>query len=192
MLKINCEYKVHCGFCKDVATCYTCFVSTEYIPEDKTVLKFEGVFPQSWTKSTITCLAFTGSIIPKIPYGLVSHFENTVRLNLNNCQLESICKEDLRGLQRLQTLRLSKNNLEFIAGNLFKYTPALTRLDLANNKIKFIGEELLERFTTFIEADFRYNFKINLNFDQNVSKFEEFKKSFKLICSEMKNDDEKN
>jgi hypothetical protein len=186
MLKVPCEFKTDLEYFKEWhgKGCSACIVSTQFIPEDKVISKFEGQFPQNWTESSITALIFKDSVIPRIPTGLIVHFNNMTRLAMNNCQLKEICKEDLRGMTNLYTLRLSNNHLEFLPGDLFAYTPNLCGFDVGNNKIKFIEKGLLDRFETFNWANFKNNIGINL--EHQSGNFVEFKKCLNLACIEMK------
>jgi DNA-directed RNA polymerase subunit L len=60
-----------------------------------------------------------------------------------NCDLKIMLKHQMKGLGKVKYLDLLGNRLEKLDSNTFENTPNLIEIMLNNNKIKFIGYELL-------------------------------------------------
>jgi Leucine-rich repeat (LRR) protein len=66
--------------------------------------------------------------IPKI-------FPNLQELEITNCKLKEIEAEDLKGLDKLISLKLANNCLRYLPDDLFKHVPNLQYADFSDNNI---------------------------------------------------------
>ena len=71
-----------------------------------------------------------------MPINFGSIFKNLVTLQVSNCQLESIERENFDNMKQLQYLSLAYNNLKSISTNVFDDLINLNTLVLSNNQIK--------------------------------------------------------
>jgi hypothetical protein len=97
-------------------------------------------FHEDWQMNFKSC------ILNKIPSYelLLGHAPNLIELSISFSSLRLVAKEDLYGLQRLKTLRLDHNQIEYLPGDLFEYTPNLVSVHFQRNQIKYIGHKILD------------------------------------------------
>lgn len=65
-------------------------------------------------------------------------------LDIKNSHLKSIEKEDLRQFPNIKVLYIVGNDLEWLDGDLFEFTPKLKLLNFNWNKISMVGAGILE------------------------------------------------
>jgi len=89
-------------------------------------------------------------------------FKNIKVLSLGSTGLKEISMNELIGLEKLIELQIENNkNLISLPGDLFKNMPDLQCISFKNNKIKFIGKDLLKPLTEIKFIDLRGNETIN-------------------------------
>jgi Leucine-rich repeat (LRR) protein len=76
--------------------------------------------------------------IINIESGLFEIFNNVEYLNLESNQIDTLKVDSLKGLTKLKTLIISKNNILRIEDNAFSNMIALEHLELYGNRIQAI------------------------------------------------------
>lgn len=184
-LEIRCNFQKSFVFDRDNALepAFLCNVFNHKIPQDSKLSFVQQ--NQSYVKhEEVTAVTFKYCIIPRFPRDLELHFKNMHYLIIENCRVQAIEKDDLKGLENLTRLSLYDNELESLPSDLFHHTKELRFISFAKNKLKSIGSELLDNFTVLHEANFSANPGIDL-FKKNDQKIDEFLKIFKEKCKEM-------
>jgi Leucine-rich repeat (LRR) protein len=106
-----------------------------------------------------------------IPKGLEFIFPSLRCLEIAECDLNEISREDLNGLENFETLDLRFNQLKSLPTNLFENMPKLKVIRLNNNKLQFVSSEMLKPFLgrAMTLINFRGNPKIDLAFEPKRS-----------------------
>ena len=92
-------------------------------------------------------------------------FPNLRALEIHNCGLREITRQDLTGLSGLEYLRLSGNSLTFIPNDLLVDMPKLGQIDFSSNTIRKVSSKFLEPIKSSL---------FNANFYNNPSISEDF------------------
>ncbi|KIH50444.1 leucine Rich repeat-containing domain protein, partial [Ancylostoma duodenale] len=81
---------------------------------------------------------------------------STITLNLRGNNIGRISTDDVKGLQHLETLIISENNIRTIDENLLDFLPLLRRVSLARNKLRVIPS-LAAQPSRLVSLDLRHN-----------------------------------
>ena len=79
-----------------------------------------------------------------MPTEIGSFFLNVRSFTVVGSKLKEITKNDLKAFTNLKELKLAYNDLEKLDGDLFEHNRKLEYLNLDYNKLKHVGEELLQ------------------------------------------------
>lgn len=96
-----------------------------------------------------------------MPKEIGKFLPNLEGLAVFNSKLKSIDRSDLAQFPALKYLRLSDNDLEWLDNDLFLSNLELQKIDFDRNKLKFIGEYLLEPLKNLEIAYFGSNICID-------------------------------
>lgn len=117
----------------------------------------------------VTQISFRECYFPKFQK-FNNNFVNLEKLSITFSKLKSISKHDLQPFTNLKIINLDNNDLEFIPGDLFEFTPKMKSISFWRNKIKFIGENLLEYASNLEFINFSENLNIDCRFDNFYKK----------------------
>lgn len=93
---------------------------------------------------------------------LLETFPSMTSLQINDCGIDKISREDLIGFGNIEELDMSFNKLKTLPDDLFADMPKLRWIKFASNKIDTLSSKLLEPIALILEsADFRNNSKLN-------------------------------
>lgn len=87
---------------------------------------------------TYKALAFRNSNLIKLSILETNRLNHIKSFEASNVGLHSITRDNFKSLKSLEKLDFSHNDLQNLENMLFKHAPALTSIDLSNNKIDFI------------------------------------------------------
>lgn len=141
-----------------------------------------GDRPSNETNDEVEYLFTRGEYLPFMPFGITTFFKNLKALLYQSTSLNNISAEDLKPFPRLEFLDLFDNNLTWIHGNLFSFTPLLKYISLDSNNIKYIGQDLV---TNLIDLEYlllRENSCIN-SFATNHTIVEELAPQLSVLCT---------
>ncbi|KAG5667074.1 hypothetical protein PVAND_015074 [Polypedilum vanderplanki] len=105
----------------------------------------------------INAIYINGSTINYMPQNLAQFFPDLFYLDVVNCKLLEIHKNDLENFKKLVRLDLSKNKLKIIEKDLFKENTELRYLWLHNNDFKFISAKSFDHLPKLDYINLRYN-----------------------------------
>lgn len=143
------------------------------------------------TNEDVEALAILDIPTPDIPTDDIDQkFRNLVALEIKNCELVEITKEQLKPLKMLKNLWLWDNKILSLPRDLFIHTPSIEILSFANNRIVHISEETLTPLTNLMFADFRGNVNIDSLYttleeavnEKNVVSMETLMEQIKVRC----------
>lgn len=179
MGEVSCDIlsgeQIYCVFVR--------FVDTTHSPI--TAFKSPDRFEARGIESVSHAIFYRG-ILPKFPRELSTFFPNLKYIDIFDCGLEEITKEDLKHFPKLEKLKVDSNKLKFLPGDLFEYNPKIRHLTFTNNKIDAIGEQLVDKLEFLTDADFSGNKCINFKFSTDFDTIEELKEIIKRECKPLK------
>lgn len=115
-----------------------------------------------------------------LPNGIAKLFPGLLSLDISDSNLKSLKQTDLKPLNKLQELAVVHNDLETLDGDLFAFNTELVFLNLAYNKIKIVGENILTPLTKLQSALFNGNVCIDAS--GTKGNFTALKNTFKSQC----------
>ncbi|KAL7015156.1 hypothetical protein ACKWTF_016307 [Chironomus riparius] len=157
----------------------TCFIILLYVNTmNSKITSFKSIDdlndPEIYRK--VTRVFIYPSYLPTFPSELSDFFPNLEYIEIYNAEMKTICSNDLKGFTKLKKLRLDFNKISYLPGNLFEFTPKISQISFANNKITKIGPQIFDKLENLIKFDLRGNpnisYKYNKGFqDLNALKF---------------------
>lgn len=164
-MEVQCEYSL-------ADTVYQCRVTSISLTEPNTEIKFIGSHLPNKTDKDVYWLQIFSQTVKCFPKNLYKTFKNLRWLQVTRCKLEQISKPDLAGLEFLELVNLSANNLISLPDDLFAGTKNLREIYLSVNKLECLSSKLLKPLENVLEiVDFGSNVKISgcHVFDQSVA-----------------------
>jgi len=182
-MEVNCVFKtVKWGFLGDK---YTCKVNNVSILKPRTeITSFRGRYASGRSFEHVEALWFTAAEVHHVPRGLGKLFPNLNCMDIFNCGLKEVTREDLSEIKELKVLWLRKNKLEVLQDDLFADHPEMVCISFWNNQISTLGSALLDPLKKLRYADFSKNIGIDLRFDSNADNSVDLA-SFKAQVCEM-------
>jgi Leucine-rich repeat (LRR) protein len=133
-----------CDFIRAADGSYQCHVSSLKIVEPST-----HMFEFKSNHLNIKRVIIQNQDVHFFPLSIPLFFPNLEELAIVNCKLKSIKADDLKGFDKLKTLNLSNNCLNYLPDDLFKHCPQLQRVSFQNNFINFKLFEKLQNLQNF-------------------------------------------
>jgi Leucine-rich repeat (LRR) protein len=114
-------------------------------------------------KDIISVLCYSKNVL-YFPRNLQEIFSNLTVLRIISCGLKEISREDLAGLEKLEHLDLSENNLRSLPSDLFTGMKSLRSMSFESNKLEFLSSKILEPIAAngLGCVNFRRNLKIDV------------------------------
>lgn len=137
-------------------------------------------------RESVTHIIFYRGKLPTFPREISEFFPNLKYVDIFDCGLKEITKEDLKCLPKLEKLKLDSNPLKFLPNDLFEFTPKVRILSFLNNKIDAIGEKLVDKLEHLTDADFSGNPAINFKYNIETNSIKELKEIFNRDCKPLK------
>lgn len=137
-------------------------------------------------RDIVTHIIFYRGILPTFPSELSELFANLKCIDIFDCGMMVITKENLKNFPKLEKLKLEGNKLKYLPGDLFEFNPKIASLSFLDNQIDGIGGELIDELEKLIEADFMGNVSINFKYSKGVNDIEELKEIIKRDCKPLK------
>jgi Leucine-rich repeat (LRR) protein len=105
--------------------------------------------------------------MPTFPGELSNFFPNLRFIEIYDCKMKKIFADDLKGLTKLEKLKLDYNEISYLPGNLFEFTPKISHVSFVNNRITKIGPHIFDNVKNLMKADFSRNLKINYRYSKS-------------------------
>lgn len=189
-MQAKCKFnmlEISCSWFTEVGKRYGCEVtSTEKAPLDKEIRLFQGKHKLGKTNNDIEFVIFLKQPIGFVPLNLQKEFPNLKYLFIEDCGIEKVSREDLKGLENLEYLSMSKNKLTSLPDDLFADMKTLKGISFADNKLERLSSDfLLPIEHTLHFASLQRNTRINKCFDikqTTKSNFAKFKRIIDSKC----------
>lgn len=188
-ISIDCEFKD--DFIHDWKLRYTCRTKKFLVDDDARIVRtITGEHLKNKTierkSDDVTQYFARGVNIDRFPGGLGAHFENLEVIRITACNLRLVLKEDLENLDNLKFLDLIGNKMEKLESDTFEHTRGLREVILNNNRLQFIGSNLLEPLQQLISVSFGGNFcATGFSKDSSQEQLARLKTEIKLKCSDI-------
>jgi hypothetical protein len=148
-----CDYKEQ--FWMYGGIIYTCVVKTPNITEPLTEVEgICGYHQDGKSNEDVKGLAFDSITVNFIPQSLGVFFPNLTHLDIDNCGLKSICREDLSQFPLLELLWITSNQLTTLPDDLFNDTKNLKSISfkpIIDNEFEYITFERNTKIDAFYE-----------------------------------------
>jgi BTB/POZ domain len=154
---------------------YSCNIKNVTITRPRTeIIGVEGVHKAGRSNADVVkVLIVHQSSVEYIPRGLEKFFPNLIYLEMIYCGIKTISRNDLVGLENLESLILGCNPLESLPNDLFADMKKLKNIRFRNSKLTTMSSRLLEPVKDTLEAaDFRDNTRINASYFSSNSLFQ--------------------
>ena len=132
-----------------------------------------------------------------LPKGVDKFFPNLEMLTVYDTELKSLTQDDLKSLTHLMFIYLNHNDIEYLDNDLFKFNLKLKTVSLSENKLKYIGANLLSNLKGLQVVNFQFNPCINVRaltsseIPALVRKFQaQCKKPVQMVISETQCEEE--
>jgi Leucine rich repeat len=162
-MEIKCEFTT-LSWNRTEIDYYRCKITEASITKPGTEIKsFVGKHLPFRSNKDVTAISFHETIIDYFPRNLHIIFPNLKALQIIDCSLKMITRDDLVGLQNLERFSLDGNKLTSLSSNLFIGFRHLKSIRLDANKLEFLSSKLLEPIAgnELERVDFRNNWKIH-------------------------------
>lgn len=187
---------LHCDFAFDSwspignsAGVYICRATPLDVSVNKThVLGYYGTHAAGYLSSDVKAIWFRANCdqLQYVPRGLLEFFPNIVEISINYCGIVTLSGHELEEYPKLQSFTMHGTEVERIPGNFFKATSEMAFIGFQNNKIKFVGEKLLENLGKLQKVNFQENLCIN-EFSRNGSELKKLIEELKKKCADEEN-----
>lgn len=171
---IAIKMQVKCSFQTDevkfswfTGKTYTCDVKeTSGASKEKEIKSFKGTHELGKTDNDVEWVMFVNQPIGFVPANLRKVFPTMTRLTITDCGIENVSREDLKGLEGLEYLCLSKNKLTFLPDDLFADTKKLRQISFKDNRLERLSSNLLLPIEQNLQwANFKGNMIIDVFFN---------------------------
>jgi hypothetical protein len=158
-MEIKCKFET-VGWAIDS---YSCHVVSASITKPGTTIKFYGIHEEGRSNEDVEAIFFLNTQVKYFPRGLNLVFPRLKHLEIINCGLLELSRDDLAGLEDIEKLYLDCNQLKILPENLFKGMRNLKQVSFNNNKLEFVSSNmlrpLLENYVIYV--NFLNNPRIN-------------------------------
>jgi regulator of replication initiation timing len=119
--------------------------------------------------SNVASIRFSNCNLAKFPDAeiFLDVAKELTYLELLECKLTKVTREDLRGLGNLKTLHMGRNEIGQLPKGLFDFTPNLEFVSFHTNNIKDIDADILEPLKNLKYFNLLNNTSINVKYDIN-------------------------
>lgn len=183
-LLIECEFKY--DYIHDWKNRYTCRSKKFVIRGDeRKISRVDGDQMKNHTSVNVTQYFARGLNIERFPGGLTEYFTNLEVVRITSCNMRLVLKDDMANLERLIYLDLVGNKIEKLESDTFANTPNLNEVLLSNNRLQFIGANLLEPLKKLYYIHFGGNVCITGQSKHSSEQLLRLKTEIKLKCSDI-------
>jgi hypothetical protein len=128
---------------------------------DLIITSINGQTESYYHTQNVKSLNFFEQTMNFMPKGLEKLFPQIETILFYYSDLKELKKEDLAPFPMLKNLWTSANDLETLPSNLFEANPEITHVHFYNEKLKFVGENILSPLKKLTWADFLSNLCID-------------------------------
>lgn len=183
-LILNCKFEMLIVMCEvgNLCTLYSCNAEIEDVVENRVVTAVNGLHIGNYTNNEVGYLEISGTKrLSYFPKGVEKFFPFLKGIYIT-ANLKTLNGDELKPFANLTQLVIAQNqNLEKIPGNLFDNNPMMESIWFNSNKIKYVGDNLLNSLSYLRRADFSNNICTNEN-ASNKSELVDLMRNLKTNC----------
>lgn len=181
---IDCEFKN--DFIHDWGVRYSCR-SKKIVPkgDGRKLEVVSGDHLKGMTRENVTQFFARGLNIERFPQGLGEVFVNIEVIRITSCSMRILLKNDMVILKKLKFLDLVGNKIEKLESDTFELVPNLIHVILNNNRLRFIGSEILKPLKQLEIVSFGGNVCIQSFSNNSKEQMERLKVEILLKCSDI-------
>lgn len=136
---------------------YSCYAGVNLADDELSLKHVSGAHLDGKFLDDVIALSVYKIYCPFLPENITSFFTNLQLLRFYQTNMVSIIRQDLAPFTLLRFLLFGKNLIEVLPADLFKSNINLEKIDFNENRIKFVGYNLLSELTKLKSAFFAYN-----------------------------------
>ena len=145
-MELQCKFECTYAYRNfSLRTNYTCKIEDASIKEPGVIIKaFNGEHSFGRLNKSVEILRILNTDVHFLPIGIGELFPNLTCLEVVNCGLTEISRNDLRKFSNLEKLILSGNKLVMLPDDLFADTPKLNQICFNHNSLQRLSSKLLQ------------------------------------------------
>lgn len=183
-ISIFCEFKN--DYIHDWGLRYSCQTKKIVVKgEDKKIETVAGDHLKEMTSENVTQYFARGLNIEKFPQGLGEMFVNLEVVRITSCNMIFLLKEDMENLEKLKFLDLVGNKIEKLKSDVFENIPNVVEVILNNNRLTFIGSEILKPLGKLEIISFGGNVCVQSFAKHSDEQLRRLKSDIELKCSDI-------
>lgn len=181
---IDCEFKN--DYIHDWGLRYSCRTKKIVVKgDDRKIGVVNGEHLKNMTSENVTQYFARGLNIERFPQGLGENFVNVEVVRITSCNMRLLLKEDMTNLDNLKFLDLVGNKIEKLSSNTFENALNLIEVILNNNRLKFIGSNILEPLKRLEKVSFGGNVCVQAYANHSDEQLARLKTEIMLKCSDI-------
>lgn len=167
---------------------YTCLVKNIIVTDpNSTKITVQGVHQANQTNRDVIGISMRNQThLQKFPRGFGEVFPNLKYFEIDNSSITMLYKEDFRDLGHLQGLWLPRNPIVAIPNDLFMNVQGLRFLSFFENKLKYIGHDILQPLKNLEQANFCSNTTIDFSYGGEPEQLATLKREISEKCCSAK------
>lgn len=159
-IKIECDFKNK--IFDFLSSRYSCeVISADFSDNSTFITDINGTHLQNYTDQSVKIVYWSQTNLTIIPKGFSSVFTKIYGFHYENCNIEDLNGDELNEYSSLFWFYLTSSNLKRIPGNFFTNKNELSFISFMDNKINFVGANLLDGLSSLNRVDFSGNECIN-------------------------------
>lgn len=141
---------------------YACQAEIIHQGSVETLEAVEGDHQPDKSNFDVGYLSISDQVLNEIPSDVAEFFPNLKSVKFTSTNLMRVSSRNLKQFPNIIVFSASRNKLESLDGDLFKFTPKLQWISFSYNLIKSVGLELLANVPDLEFVDFRDNPCLNV------------------------------
>lgn len=181
---IKCEFKIINFY----GPLYTCNInSIEFADNSTHITGYSGIHLEGYSSEDVGMIYASSLNITKLPKGFLKFFPNFISFYIIYSEIDVFNGDELVEYPNLEYWEFKASNLERIPGNFFSSTPKIKFIDFSTNKIKHVGESLLNNLNILQQFYFFNNVCASLQ-ASNPSQFPALIEALRVQCPDLRHE----
>ncbi|CRL03509.1 CLUMA_CG016596, isoform A, partial [Clunio marinus] len=143
-MELVCEFE-NLRWYKFEKICYTSSISSSSIKEPNTSIRtINGNHLEGKSDKDVEVIRFRDTTVNYFPQGLNKIFPNLKAVLIHYCELKSITRKNLDGLENIQILRCDSNKITTLPDDLFRNMKKLIDISFRNNDLGCLSSKVFK------------------------------------------------
>ena len=142
-MEIRCKYKIIVS--QSLGPLYFCQITSASITKpNQAITSIIGKHLIGKTYLDVQGFCISHTAVHYMPKNIVEFFPNLILIQINDCGLKRVTREDFIGFENIMTLALQDNELTLLPDDLFEGMENLKWISFNNNKLEFLSTQLFQ------------------------------------------------